>query len=137
MNRGPVRRDLRQAAAASVLVGAALWVGAGVARAEVIDLQWQVGGRFERDLTIAPGKFAELCWPLDQGQVIGWSFKADRALNFNIHYHVDKDVRYPAKKDQVASLQGDLAVDGRQDYCWMWVTKTTSAARLSVMLTRK
>jgi hypothetical protein len=137
VNCGPVRRDHRQGVAASVLVGAALWVGAGVARSEVIDLQWQEGGRFERNLTIAPGKFAEICGPLDQGQVIRWSFEADRALNFNIHYHVEKDVRYPAKKDQVASLHGDLAVDSRQDYCWMWANKTTTAAKLSVMLARK
>jgi hypothetical protein len=132
-----MRRALRQCAAAGVLVGATLWIGAGVARAEVIDLKWQEGGRFERSLTIAPGKFAEICGPLEAGQAVNWSFKADRALNFNIHYHLDKDVRYPAKHDQVASMQGDLAVDARQDYCWMWVNKTTAAAKLSVALTRK
>jgi hypothetical protein len=112
-------------------------MGAGIARAEVIDLQWQDGGRFERNLTIAPGKFAEICGPLEPGQAIQWSFKADRAVNFNIHYHVDKDVRYPAKTDQVESQQGDLAVDSKQDYCWMWVNKTTTATQLAVTLTRK
>jgi hypothetical protein len=132
-----MRSTCRQGAAASVLVGAALWIGAGLARAEVVELQWQDGGRFERDLTIAPGKFAEICGPLEAGQAVQWTFKADRALNFNIHYHVDKAVRYPAKKDQVTSLRGDLAVDAKQDYCWMWVNKTTSVAKLSVALTRQ
>jgi hypothetical protein len=132
-----MRSTYRQGAAASVLVGAVLWIGAGVVRAEVVDLQWKDGGRFERDLTIAPGKFAEICGPLEAGQAVHWSFKADRAVNFNVHYHVDKDVRYPARKDQVKRLQGDLVVDARQDYCWMWVNKTATAANLSVTLARK
>jgi len=123
--------------AASVLAGAALCLGVGLARAEVIDLQWQDGDRFERSLVVAPGKFAELCGPLDQGQNIRWSFKVDRAVNFNIHYHLDKDVRYPVKQDQVRRLQGDLLVAAKQDHCWMWVNKAKTAAQLSVTLTRK
>ena len=137
MRFGPTRRDHRHFATASVLVGAALWTGAGVVRAEIIDLQWQDGSRFERSLMIAPGKFAEICGSLDAGQTVNWAFKADRALNFNVHYHVDKDVRYPAKKDQVKQLNGDLAVDAKQDYCWMWSNKTNTTAKLSVTLMRK
>lgn len=124
-------------AAAGVLAGVSLLMGAAAARAEVIELQWQDAGRFERSLTIAPGKFAEICGPLEAGQAVLWSFDADRALNFNVHYHVDKDVRYPAKKENVKRLQGDLSVDSRQDYCWMWTNKTTASTKLSVTLTRK
>jgi len=124
-------------AAAGVLAGVSLLMGAAAARAEVIELQWQDAGRFERSLTIAPGKFAEICGPLEAGQAVQWSFDADRALNFNVHYHVDKDVRYPAKKESVKRLQGDLSVDARQDYCWMWTNKTTAPTKLSVTLTRK
>ena len=137
MRFGPTRRDHRHFATASVLVGAALWTGAGVVRAEIIDLQWQDGSRFERSLMIAPGKFAEICGSLDAGQTVNWAFKADRALDFNVHYHVDKDVRYPAKKDQVKQLNGDLAVDAKQDYCWMWSNKTNTTAKLSVTLMQK
>lgn len=124
-------------AAAGVLAGVSLLMGAAAARAEVIELQWQDAGRFERSLTIAPGKFAEICGPLEAGQAVQWSFDADRALNFNVHYHVDKDVRYPAKKENVKRLQGDLSVDATQDYCWMWTDKTTASTKLSVTLRRK
>lgn len=124
-------------AAAGVLAGVSLLMGAAAARAEVIELQWQDAGRFERSLTIAPGKFAEIGGPLEAGQAVQWSFEADRALNFNVHYHVDKDVRYPAKKENVKRLQGDLSVDARQDYCWMWTNKTTASTKLSVTLRRK
>ena len=124
-------------AAAGVLAGVSLLMGAAAARAEVIELQWQDAGRFERSLTIAPGKFAEICGPLEAGQAVQWSFDADRALNFNVHYHVDKDVRYPAKKENVKRLHGDLSVDAKQDYCWMWTNKTTASTKLSVTLRRK
>jgi hypothetical protein len=137
VKRGVTRVALRRRAAAGVFAGAALWLGAGTAGAEVIDLQWKDGGHFERSLTIAPGKFAEICGPLQPGQSIRWSFKADRAVNFNIHYHVGQDVRYPAKNDQIVSLQGDLAVDSKQDYCWMWVNKTATGTKLTVAMTRK
>ena len=61
---------------------------------------------------------------------------ADRALNFNVHYHVDKDVRYPAKKENVKRLQGDLSVDARQDYCWMWTNKGDALSNIRVLLAK-
>lgn len=137
MRRAAARGVRGHSVATGVLAGVLLLMCAGVARAEVIELQWQESGRFERSLTIAPGKFAEICGPLPAGQAVQWSFEADRALNFNVHYHVDKDVRYPAKKENVKRLQGDLSVDSRQDYCWMWTNKTTASTKLSVTLTRK
>lgn len=137
MTRGTLRAaDLRRAAA-SALLGAALWMATGSACAEVVALLWQDDGRFERSLTIAPGKFAEICGPFEPGQTVQWSFKADRAVNFNIHYHLDKDLRYPAKADQTKRLKGFLAVDAKQDYCWMWVNKSTTTTKLRLDLTRK
>ena len=65
-----------------------------------------------------------------------WSFEADRAVNFNVHNHVDKDVRYPAKKENVTRLQGILSVDAAGLH-WMWTNKTTAPTNLSVTLTRK
>jgi hypothetical protein len=100
----------------------------------VVDLQWQDGGRFVRSMAIAPGKFAELCGPL--GSASSGPSSRIAPLHFNIHYHVEDDLRYPAKKDRVRSLQGDLAVEVKQDYCWMWVNKSAAAAKLTVDLTR-
>ena len=136
MNRGIVRAPRPRHAAAGVL-GAAPLPGAGKASAEVVDLQWQDGGQFERSMTIGPGKFAELCGPLESGQAVQWSFKSDRPVNFNIHYHVDKDVRYPANEDRIRSLQGDLAIEVKQNYCWMWINISTAAAKLELSLKQK
>jgi hypothetical protein len=115
-----------------------LWLlSASAARAELIEIQWQDGGKFERQMTVAPGKFAEVCGPLKTGQTINWSFESETPLNFNIHYHVGKDVRYPAKQDKVQAQQGNLLVDPAQDYCWMWVNKTAKASRLTMKLLAK
>jgi hypothetical protein len=112
-----------------------LW--AASANAELVEIQWQDGGKFERQMKVAPGKFAEVCGALKAGQTIAWSFDANVPLNFNIHYHLGQDVRYPTKQDKVQTLQGELAVDQAQDYCWMWVNKTAKASQLTMNLLAK
>ena len=115
----------------------AVLVGASQAHAELIDIDWNASQRFERKLNIAPGKFAEVCGALQQGHGVSWRFDADGALNFNIHYHVGKDVHYPARADAVRSQQGELAVPAPQDYCWMWTNKTAGVVALQLELARK
>ena len=109
---------------------------AAPARADLVELVWK-DGRFERTVTVAPGKFAEVCGPLRGGQAVTWSFDAEAPLNFNIHYHVGKDVHYPARQDQVARLQGELPVNAAQDYCWMWTNKGSKPARMDLLLQLK
>jgi len=115
---------------------AALLLAAAPAGASLTEIQWDKAGRFDQELTLPPGKFAELCGPLKQGQAIGWSFKADAALNFNIHYHEGERVQYPERQNGVAERSGSLRVEQDQAYCWMWSNKGTAAARLQVELKR-
>jgi hypothetical protein len=107
------------------------------ARSEVIDIVWKDGERFDRTLTLAPGNFAELCGALGAGKRVTWSFDADRELDFNIHYHVDNEVRYPSRMDRARRSEGNLTVDLAQDYCWMWTNKSAAAAKLAVRLVLK
>ena len=97
---------------------------------------WDAAGRSEHRVTLPPGKVAEVCGKLAKGQAVAWSFKADRALDFNIHYHVGKDVVFPAKRDSSAGASGKLEVALDQDYCWMWTNKAGAAARFDLVLTR-
>jgi hypothetical protein len=106
-------------------------------RAEVNTIAWQESGRFERTLVVAPGKLVEFCGALRPGQTVTWSFEADGAVNFNIHYHVGQEVRYPSRMDQVRQSQGVLAVESAQDYCWMWVNETERPSKLAVALNKK
>ena len=104
--------------------------------AEVLDIQWNSHGEVEQSFTVPPGKFAEFCGALSKGQSIAWTFKADQPLNFNIHYHVGKDVTFPEKQDDLAESRGNLNVPVEQQYCWMWSNKQSASARLHVTLKR-
>jgi hypothetical protein len=122
---------------ALLVVAAALLWAAPQAHANVVDIVWNAAGKFDRSLTVAPGKFAEVCGAMQTGQSVQWRFAASRAMDFNIHFHVGHDVRYPARADAVRRSQGTLAVDSAQDYCWMWSNKSPAAARLQIRLRRR
>ena len=106
------------------------------ARADIIDIAWNDQGRFERRVSVAPGKFAEVCGKLARADSVAWRFEASGPLNFNIHYHEGKDVRYPERRDALAGASGRLQVVLDQDYCWMWTNKSGQAVDLNLLLTR-
>ena len=106
------------------------------ARADIIDIAWNEQGRFERRVSVAPGKFAEVCGKLSRADSVAWRFEASGPLNFNIHFHEGKDVRYPERRDALAGAGGRLQVALDQDYCWMWTNKSGQAVDLNVLLTR-
>jgi hypothetical protein len=106
------------------------------AQADVIDIAWGERGRFERRLTVAPGKFVEVCGGLTRADSVAWRFDASGPLNFDIHYHEGKDVRYPEQRDAVASASGQLRVVLDQDYCWMWSNRTGRPVSLDLELGR-
>ena len=107
-----------------------------VARADVIDIKWSAEGHFAHQGTIAAGKFAEVCGKLPALSHVRWSFEANTALNFNVHYHVDKEVVFPTKLTAVAKASDTLAATIAQDYCWMWSNKSAKPATFTVNLQR-
>ena len=119
------------------LILAGLWASALSAQAEVVDIRWSGEGRFEHHATVAPAKFVELCGKLPAGLKVVWGFDAGAPLDFNIHYHVGKDVVYPSKLKAVATFSDTLHTQLDQDYCWMWTNKSQVAAKLSVKLQRQ
>lgn len=118
-------------------MGLGLSTLAAPAAAEVVEVRWNEGGRFEHALVIAPGKFAEVCTRLSKGQNLGWSFQAARPTQFNIHYHEGKKVEYPARLDGAKAAEGVLIVALDQDYCWMWGNKSERAVELSLALQKQ
>lgn len=104
--------------------------------AAIVDIAWDANRQFDRRLEVAPGKFAEVCGKLAKGDSVRWEFEAAGALDFNIHYHVGKDVEYPARKDAADRMQGTLSVDRDQDYCWMWTNKAAHPVGLRLRLSR-
>jgi len=119
----------------TALGGLALFSGA--CSADVINIEWGTDARFAKEVTIAPGKFAEVCGKLPAKAVVPWSFEADARLDFNVHYHEGKKVSFPAKVDGSTQANGVLNVGVAQDFCWMWSNKTTSEAKLKFDLKRE
>lgn len=109
-------------------------LGATPAAAEVVDIQWGDSGAATREFRVEPGKFAEWCGKLRKGDKVAWRFEAAAPLDFNIHYHEGKDVRFPAKQDGAAKAEGTLEVAVDQDYCWMWSSKAAAPVTLKAVL---
>ena len=123
-------RHLALAAACATVLFAA------PAHADLVQIAWDSSGRFERNVTVAPAKFAEVCGKLSKGQAIAWSFRGQQSMNFNIHYHEGKKVVFPIKQSNTASLEGTLTVPVDQDYCWMWENKGGTPAAIDIALQR-
>lgn len=118
--------------------GVALLLAAAAlpAQAGVVDIAWSPEGRFEHVAQVEPGRFVEVCGRLVAGQPVRWRFEAGRALDFNVHYHVGKEVAYPERRKGLRRADGVLAVPAEQDYCWMWTNKSGRATQLSLRLER-
>jgi hypothetical protein len=104
--------------------------------AQVVPVQWDAAGQFSKELPIAAGKFVEACEKLPKGARVAWSFEATSSVDFNIHYHEGKQVRFPAQKGQVAKDEGTLTTGLEHDYCWMWTNKNATETRLSFKLVK-
>ena len=122
--------------AARVALLLALAAMAPSTQADIVDIAWDADGRFERSVSVAPGKFAELCGKLPAGLKVGWNFEASAPLDFNVHYHVGNEVVFPAKLTAVATAKDTLATKIEQDYCWMWSNKSSAPAIILVKLQR-
>ena len=101
-----------------------------------MEIAWDATGRFETLLSVAPGKFAEVCGRLAERQSVARSFEGDKPMNFNIHYHAGKRVVFPPKQDGARQGQGLHNVSVGQNYCWMRTNKGTSTAKLQLTLRR-
>ena len=87
-----------------------LLVLAGTAGAAVQEIRWNEAGLHAKVIDVAPGKFAEVCGPLKDGEQVAWSFEADGLLNFNIHFHEGEKVTYPARETGVSKREGLLMI---------------------------
>lgn len=116
--------------AASLLLILAL---SASAHAELVDLKWE-GGTFSHKASVGPKKFLEVCGKLKSGDAVAWQFNGSAPSDFNIHYHVGKDVSYPENRKEVASADGTLSVPADQDYCWMWSNRSSQPIDIDVNL---
>ncbi len=81
------------------------------------------GGALAVDVTLAPKKVHEECARVEAGESRRWHWKSDAPVDFNIHYHRDKDVFFPVKRDGMRGDGGTFTAKTGEDYCWMWTAK--------------
>ncbi len=77
-------------------------------------------------VAIAPGKVGEVCMKLDAGDRLAWRFKADTAVDFNLHHHVGTEVLMPVERKAIREDRAEHPIDQLNDWCLMW---TAPAAR--------
>lgn len=111
-------------------------LSATAVRAEVIDVVRDAQGRFDRELQVSAGKFVELCEKLPANAAVRWRFEAQAPLDFNVHYHEGKDVKFPARQGQSTGAEGVLNAALAQHYCWMWTNKGNATVKLTVQTQR-
>lgn len=81
-------------------------------------------------LSLAAGKAHEVCITLTPQESLHYTFTGSAALDFNIHYHVDKQVHYPMRKNVKSVVTGVFTPTSRRHYCLMWKNKNTSTVEL-------
>jgi hypothetical protein len=120
--------------AACVAVTAALLCGPAGATLIEVDLDAEPAA--SHTLQVKPRGAAELCTKLVAGQAVKWSYRAAAPLDFNIHHHEGRAVRYSARRRAAAGGRGTLAVKVTQTYCWMWTSRATREVALTAHLER-
>ena len=116
-----------------VLLTALLAFANTAANAQLVEAKW-ADGAFAHQATIAPKTFLEVCGKLKTGEAVAWRFDAATPTDFNIHYHVGKDVVYPENRKDVAAAEGILTIALDQGYCWMWSNRTANPVEINVNL---
>lgn len=124
---------IKRAAAVAVL---GLAAAPAAPAAVLVDIAWDAQGRFRLTAPLPAGQVLEVCGRLQAGVVVAWRHDTSVPMAFNIHYHVGKDVVYPAQVASTRSGADRLRVTQEQDYCWIWTNKTGGAATVTLDLQR-
>jgi hypothetical protein len=74
--------------------------------------------------------FEEHCVKLGAGERVRYRFRASDEVDFNIHFHRDKDVLYPVRASASRGVDAVFAAPGADVYCLMWERKGDGAVRV-------
>jgi hypothetical protein len=83
------------------------------------------------EVTINPSKLHEECIELTPRDVLFYAFKSFEPVDFNIHYHEERNIVYPVLKKGSSAEEGKFYADKEQTYCLMWTNIQTNPVRLT------
>jgi hypothetical protein len=75
------------------------------------------------ETVLEPKKDFEVCTKMEKGETRRYHWKADNAVDFNVHYHRGKEVTYPVKRTSMRADGGSFTAKEADEYCWMWTAK--------------
>jgi hypothetical protein len=103
---------------------------------QAAEIRWTANDTFAHTLTVAPGKSAELCGPIEPRLPVEWHFSADGPLDFNVHRHSGDEVIFATKSFLTREQKGKLAPTFGFEWCWMWTNASTAPVTVQVDLNR-
>lgn len=71
-------------------------------------------------VTLAPYEFRELCLAMKDGDKIAVDFRADRPVDYDIHYHDGFTIRFPVRLKGVTTHGDRFVARSSRPYCLMW-----------------
>jgi hypothetical protein len=74
--------------------------------------------------------FEEHCVQLAAGERIRYRYTASAEVDFNIHWHGDKEVHYPVRAVARRTAAAEFTAPHADTYCLMWERGTDGAARV-------
>jgi len=88
------------------------------------------------EVTVRPGTFEEMCFELDAGASMRYTFDADAPLDFNVHWHRGSQVFYPVRSGAVDRRGGVVFSRDKEAYCLMWTNHGRSGVALRARIDR-
>jgi len=88
----------------------------------------------KKEVTIEPFQFYEECMPISADEVLYYSFEASKPVDFNIHFHTEKDIHYPVAEKNIQKHKGmcrTIHPKGKEYYCLMWKNLRAEHVKLS------
>lgn len=129
---------MRKCVRAMVFLYSLLLIGGGCTHSSNVMKKEPDAEVMHQTLTIRPGGSSEECIELKPGMVFDYDFDASNFVNFNIHYHVEDEVKYPVSNKGVKYGKGNVDphtleyYTADQDYyCLMWDNPNEEKVKVS------
>jgi hypothetical protein len=73
-----------------------------------------------RQQPLRPAELHEACVRMQPGDRLEYAFAAQRAIDFDIHFHEGKAIVAPVTRENVTSIEGAFDALDAHEYCMTW-----------------
>ena len=76
-----------------------------------------------KEQPLRPAETHEACVRMQPGDRLEYAFSAQRAIDFDIHFHEGKAIVAPVTRENVASVKDAFDALDAHEYCMMWQSR--------------